>query len=288
MKKILKAALIAAMGALMLGMVSCKKDEDSDQVISQKGFGRKGSWTVNKTNEAEGDAAGKYMRVWDVLQTGHTSGDVHVFINDSEQAGVLGLIFGLDNHKLLDADGNVVKLDNKEVKVYDFGIAGLRRMGKKVQYYVSWFKNVSTEEDYLKKANNFCDYKGVKIGDTGSTATETGPQTDIVYFTDDAGKNLELGVPGVELQIDIHLEATGEDKNKDGKITDTESDGGYKVVFKSTAGKVLAEKVITPAVTGNEKVKQGGFGCYANVYPKKTLVGEVNAVSLVQELAVEE
>lgn len=272
MKKILKAALIAAMGALMLGMVSCKKDEDSEKSISQKGFGDNASWDVDIANDTDG-----YKRAWNVESTGHTSGDVDVTIEDSNAAGVIGLIFGVDQHK-----------DEEKDKVYDFGLVGLKRKGKDVDYYISWFKNVSTTDDNLNKANNFCDKEGVEIGKTGCLATEVGDKKDITTL------KANIAEDGKPVTIKIHLEATGTDKEdpltkkKDGVIKQAESDGGYKVVIKDADGNELASTVITPEMTGNDKVKQGGFGCYKNTYPRKTLKGKVQVTALVQELAVEE
>ncbi|WP_407399247.1 hypothetical protein [Treponema sp.] len=267
MKKLIKSALVVALGAAVLGMMSCQKDNDEHKILEQSGIGASAKWTVNYTN----DSASTYNRGFNVLSTKHTSGKCTITIADSGDAisGVIGFVFG----KTDNADGTA-----------NFGLVGVQRNSStSLRYYISWYSNIDLSK--MDGYENFIGLDGKKPADSGATAKEQG-LTQWQNFTN-------YGSAGSDVTLIVEVEATGT-VDSNGVVKAAGHDGGYKITLRRSDGTAILEdntsltNTITKMKPDEGTAKQAAIGAYANVYPGKTMRAKVQMTDVVQELAEEE
>ena len=153
--------------------------------------------------------------------------------SDNNGDGVVGMIFAVKEN---------------EDKTQNFGLVGLRRKkAGAVQYYISYYTNVSLASENLNKANNFCDKNGKKIGETGCLATET----------DISGNFVNTGISAATGDVTVYVEllAGGADTENDGKVESDEGVGSYVIkIYDSEAWDATAKKLKTGASAKKTKL----------------------------------
>lgn len=258
LKKILLGTLVLATA---LAFTSCGLSEDQEKAISSSG-------KVNYTN----DSTKNFYRSWVATKTKHLDADAIITIEDADNyvplqknsdntpvvaKGVFGFIFGLEEvtNKYDPVKKNV---DGKDVtvKFYDFGIAGVRwnAADDKVQWYVSWCKNVPNT------VFNFTDSSGFADEDLPS-GSPAALEKVVLGWTD-------IDTSDLNLDIDNNLAAIIKTQ-----ATDT---GGYTVNLCTKEGRAISTANISNTDTGypNGKI-QRLIGRYITVYKNQTLKGSI-------------
>lgn len=270
MKKITKIALALAASVFVgAAFVGCAEEEGETGNINEP---------FSLTNDSE--SASVYKRGYKTTKTKHTSAVAQVTLpspvgydkNATPKAdGVVGLIFHVQEND----DGSK-----------NFGIVGLRRNANAVQYYISYYKNVSVAPEHINLYNNFTDINGDIIGES-AVATEH----EVVKAYGSTGITAKTGEDCI---VTIELLAAGPDKEPaDGIIKDGEGDGSYKINIydgnwtKEAPGAVKATAVIPANDTGDSVATQYKLGLYTNAYPKCTLSGNLTIVDTVNECEIE-
>lgn len=275
MKKIASIALaVAASLAMGVALVGCADAAGNDS----------GSISLGKDFEVANTDTAKYNRNFKTTKTKHTSAVAEVVLPKASGVlangdGVVGMIFHLK--------------ENKDESM-NFGIIGLRRnKADKIQYYVSMFENVDTDEkkNLNTGESNFCDLEGVEIGKTGSKAKETGyPDGNLQNLT--TAKNDSETVYIVLTATEdgsydvVFIDSTGYEavKNVGKAKTEAEIAAAEAEVSKHVLGIPLT---IPASVTGDTKPTQYKLGMYLNAYPGCTLKGKLTLKDLVNECEIE-
>ncbi len=272
MKKITKLALVMAATVVAGAFMGCadKAGDDADGLSLGKEFALENKTTTN------------YNRNYVTTKTKHTSAIAEIVMPkstglDNNGDGVVGMIFAVKEN---------------EDKTQNFGLVGLRRnKAGEVQYYISYYTNVSLASENLNKANNFCDKNGKKIGETGCLATEA----------DISGNFVDTGIRAATGDVTVYVEllAGGTDTDNDGKVESDEGDGSYEIkIYDSEAWDATAKKLKTGALakktgtivaakTGDTKATQYKLGMYLNAYANSTLKGKVTLVDTINECEIE-
>ncbi len=277
MKKIASIALaVAASLAMGVALVGCADAAGNDS----------GSISLGKDFEVANADTVKYNRNFKTTKTKHTSAVAEVVLPKASgvQAngdGVVGMIFHLKEN---------------EDSSMNFGIIGLRRnKADKIQYYVSMFENVDTDEkkNLNTGKSNFCDLDGVEIGQKGSKAKETGypdgnlhdlatakNDSETVYIVLTAGDD-DDGSYDV-----VFVDSTGYDAVK--KVNKAKTEAEIAAAEAEVSKHILGRPLTIPAsVTGDTKATQYKLGMYLNAYPGCTLKGKLTLKDLVNECEIE-
>lgn len=254
-----------------------------------------GKWTIQGTNESETE----YQRGMQLLQTKHS--DIAGLISlKGQNGGVVGLVFDVTQNKDKDPETKE-KLPNYDS--FNFCVAGIRNIDGNIQYYVSYYANIS--EDNMKEDNfgtliskDANGKKTYRIFDKvqpdclepyeieikkytalpNLAADENGVLTAVLYVTEylkDTGAPYPLG----SYEINVY------DGNKDLKG----KSGNLKIIEGTTP---QDHCVIYGDVIGKDGPEQAKVGVYANVYPKvegstATLDATVQIINLTHSAIVE-
>lgn len=275
MKKIASIALaVAASLAMGVALVGCADSAGNDS----------GSISLGKDFEVANTDTVKYNRNFKTTKTKHTSAVAEVVLPKASGVqpngdGVVGMIFHLEEN---------------EDHSMNFGIIGLRRnKAGKIQYYVSMFENVDTDEtkNLNTGVSNFCDLEGVEIGKTGSKAKETGYPDDKIHDLTTAKNDPETVYIVLTADDDgsydvMFIDSTGYEavKNADKAETEAEIAAAELEVSKHMLGIPLT---IPASVTGDTEATQYKLGMYLNAYPGCTLKGKLTLKDTVNECEIE-
>lgn len=264
--KLAKKLMGCALALVALSMMGCVPNADENDMLDMNA--PNGYCTVDYTNETEA-----IQRSWASLNTKHTSANCEIKIHESSNnAGNLGYLFGLTETK-----------DEAGVKVFNFYALTLRLKNNKIQYYLSYYENISPE--YMNKgANNFCGKDGIEAGKTGAVAKETciwgskeTPWVTENEFTKDS-EGFYKGIITVSLDrsngyiICLYKNSYDKSQTNNNKV---------KEASKQIHGLNPKEKDINDennnSNTSEElylhKSNQGGIAVYGMVQPSATLVG---------------
>jgi len=200
------------------------------------------------TNASETDMV-RSMRFFQTKKHG-TEGVVTLKPNATKSAdGVIGVVFGANVNE--DEEGN-------ELDTMNFGLVGIRVSGGQVGYYVSYFANVKSED--LGKSNFGTNVTKDKVDPKTTTSYEIRfqPKSGDAYKVIDG---LALDADG---QVQVYLEV------EEDKSTGDYTVNLYKVSKAAKDGDAIAS-VKVPAADLNREYGKTVCGCYANVYPGRTL-----------------
>lgn len=213
-KLVTVAAALCAVGALFLA--GCGNNEDDLGIFNEKTGSTR---TVDFTND-ESVTGVKYARAFQTTKTKHLSADVLVEIDTkstsqpkSGASYTVGYLFNLNGSGTADDP-------------YSFGIVGLRYNyggNNKVQYYISYFTNVLSDDvkysasNFVTTGNNAIEYA---LTDKVDGSYGWVPLEDKYYYLNDDGL----------LTVCIKSEAVNDDGEKV-----TSGATGYKIKFAKSA-----------------------------------------------------
>lgn len=272
--KFSKIILGSAILAMAMGFVSCSDDDDPYNMIS----GSNNHYSIEYTNESATDisrgisnTAFKHAGATVKIEFDHSK-SVYAGGSDSKKAGIMGLIFDLE------------EVDGKK----SFDVVGLRAVKNSadLEFYVSRFENVVDLQ-----ADNFGAKTKAEEGAPKETVYKAAFQhatgkyenditSVIVYVTQEKATEAGTDTKGISYTADKYIykvyllnNVTAEDFDSEGNIE---------------ASKLGDTKPVATIATDYTKLTEKKLAVYANVYTKSTLAGNWTYLADYKQVSLED